>query len=474
MPDVVEPFNELHFRRLIAWILTIVGLPLVAYIGTLGGDQVELSTALLGMLVFVLVIAVVGGWLVGAVAAVGGSLLVNWFFVEPLHTFSISDTEHLIGLVVFVAAAITVGSLVDFATRRAAEAKVARKEAELLARSTGTLAADPDPLASLLEMIHQSFGLDAVRLSSLGDDAAAATVVAGQPSGEPAASIVVRPIGAHGAQRLDLYGHALSDEDERVLRVLVDQVAVAAESRRLADQASAAKMLADIDAVRTALLRAVSHDLRTPLASIKAMVSGLRDPSVEWERDQIETALATVEEETDRLDQLVGNLLDASRLESGALAVDIRATAVNELVAGALDGLGHDADRVTVDVPDTVPAVWCDPVLLERSLANVIMNALRHAPLADVVVSAAVVEDRVHFAVADRGRGIPSADRERVVAPFQRLGDHRASDGTGLGLSIAKGFVEAMDGRFVLDDTPGGGLTVRIELPLADGSGVAR
>jgi two-component system, OmpR family, sensor histidine kinase KdpD len=240
---------------------------------------------------------------------------------------------------------------------------------------------------------------------------------------------------------------------------------LAIENQILESEAAEAAALADVDVVRTALLRAVSHDLRTPLASIKAMISGLRDPTVAWTPGETAEALLTVDEETDRLNVLVSNLLDASRLQIGALAVDIRPAEVDEIVAAAIHSTGAPSSSVLVDVPDDLAAVVCDSTLLERSLANVISNALRFSPPdTPVRIEAAEVAHRVHLRVIDRGIGIKPVDRSRVTLPFQRFDDTPDGNGVGLGLSIAEGFVDAMGGALTLDDTPGGGLTVTIAL----------
>ncbi len=229
-------------------------------------------------------------------------------------------------------------------------------------------------------------------------------------------------------------------------------------------EAAEATQLAEVDAVRTALLRAVSHDLRTPLASIKAMVSGLLDDDVDWTPAQVTEALVTVDEETDRLNRLVGNLLDASRLQIGAVAVEIVDVDVADVVAQALDSLGPVAANVVVDVPPEMPLVRGDSALLERSVANCVSNAIRHGGSSPVRITAGPVGDRVRVCIIDRGPGISMAQRDQVVAPFQRFGDASSGDGVGLGLSIAQGFVVACGGSVVFDDTPGGGLTVTIAL----------
>jgi two-component system sensor histidine kinase KdpD len=220
--------------------------------------------------------------------------------------------------------------------------------------------------------------------------------------------------------------------------------------------------------MRTALLRAVSHDLRTPLASIKASVSSLRQTDVHWSAEDEAELLANIEQNADRLDALVGNLLDMGRLQAGSLEPFLRATAVDEVAPVALRGL-DDADLLLIVVPDDLPLVRADPGLLERVLANLFSNALRHspsgfsAPPKRPMLRAKEEGDRVVLDVVDHGSGVPAGLKERIFEPFARL-DER-SPGVGLGLAVAKGFAEAMGGTIVAVDTPGGGLTVRVTLP---------
>jgi two-component system, OmpR family, sensor histidine kinase KdpD len=457
-------------RRVIAaWLLMAFGLPLLIAATVPFRDHIALSTEFLLALSVVLAIAAIGGRVVAAVAAIVASLLVNWYYVLPYNTLTIAEFENVVSLVVFVGVAVTVGTLVDIASKRALEARRARLEAEALARSTTSLAADPEPLPQLLDQLKTTFNLAGVQILGLESDREVTIASAGDVLGPASASIPLASTlqGAQGPQStLRVFGGTLSIDDHRLLRVLADQLGVALDNRRLMADAAEAAALAEIDTVRTALLRAVSHDLRTPLAAIKAMISGLRDPAVKWSIDQLAEALETVEQETDRLDRLVGNLLDASRLRIGAVAVDIYPTLVTDTVNSALQSLNVQPDEVQMEIAANVPAVMGDPVLLERSIANVISNALRHAPPDQPVrIEAGVVGDSVHLRIIDRGPGIPAADRARVTTPFQRLGDQWTSDGVGLGFSIAQGFVLAMHGTFMLDDTPGGGLTVTIVLP---------
>ncbi len=462
-------------RLAVAWLLTIVGLPLLTMATAPARGSIRLETELLLYLAAVLFIAVLGGRLVAAVAAIEASLLANWFFVEPIHTFTIAEPENIVAIAIFLAAGITVGTLVDVAARRSGESRRARVEAEALARAAATLAADPDPLPGLLEQLRLTFGFRSVGLDEKLADGWHRIADADQ---EPADGAEVSSADGHSvelatgaegvAHRILFVGRHPSGDDQRVLRALLDQLAVALESRRLVAEAGEVEMLTTMDTVRTALLRAVSHDLRTPLSSIKAMVSGLLDESVEWSPVQVTDALKVVDEETDRLNRLVGNLLDASRLQIGTLAMSIADVDIADVIAQALHSVGRDADSVAVDVAADLPAVRADGALLERSLANIVSNALKHGGSEPPRLSVGAVGSSVHLCVIDRGPGIPVGQRSRVTEPFQRLGDeHSAVEGVGLGLSIAQGFVNAMGGEMALDDTPGGGLTVTIVLPIS-------
>ncbi len=254
-------------------------------------------------------------------------------------------------------------------------------------------------------------------------------------------------------------------DDLDTLQAFAAQLRAAVEQGRLRREAAETTRLSEANELRTALLRAVSHDLRTPLASIKAAVTSLLQRDVAWSPEATTDFLATIDEEADRLNRLVGNLLDMSRLEAGALSVRSRPVGLEEVVAAALASLPDRGRGVVVDVPATLPAVLADPALLERALANLVANAAAHTPPGrSVRVEAREVGERIDLLVVDRGPGVAEDDRERVFAPFQRLGDTGRA-GVGLGLAVARGFVEAVGGRLALEETPGGGLTVVLTLP---------
>jgi two-component system sensor histidine kinase KdpD len=287
------------------------------------------------------------------------------------------------------------------------------------------------------------------------------------------APVPTRPEEASFSAALDegsvlaLAGGELVGEDTRLLNSFVAQLRVAQAGRRLQAEAAWAGELAESNRLRTALLAAVSHDLRTPLASIKASASSLLSDEVDWSRDAIRGFARTIEGEADRLNAVVSNLLDMSRLQTGALHLKCRAVGLEEVVSAALGSLSGDMTTLTVDVPDSLPAVEADPALLERAVANVVDNALSWSPSGrQVRVEAGEVGDRVDLRVIDQGPGIPMSERDRVFQPFQRLGDRGrvTPNGVGLGLAVARGFVEAMGGEILVEDTPGGGTTMVLSL----------
>ena len=234
----------------------------------------------------------------------------------------------------------------------------------------------------------------------------------------------------------------------------------------LARQASLAT---EADRGRAALLSAVSHDLRGPLAAAKAAVSGLRSRDARFlTADDRAELLAAAEESLDRLTQLVASLLDVSRLQAGAVGVFLRPADLGGIVADALDGLGPQARTVRADIPPRLPLVMADPAITERVVGNLVGNALRYSPApSPPLVTARTLGDRVELRVVDHGPGIPEAERKRVFLPFHRLADPSDGTGVGLGLVVSRGLAEAMGGTVEPEETPGGGLTMVVSLPAA-------
>lgn len=468
----LAPVGGLGRQRHAAGVAILLG-GLPALTAILVGIREHLSHATPVLLVLTLVVAValVGGLRVAVPSAVLGVLVLNWFFTAPYGTFHVDQPDQFLVLGVYLVVAIAVSTVVDLAARRSAEAARARIEAAALASMAGAAIAEHQTLPDLLERVRQVFGMREVVLLEAGADgwspAAAAMVEEAPVEGEAELRVPAGP-------KLSLVarGPALFAEDQRVLRRFAEAAATALEGRRLAEQAEQAARLEAADRMRTALLAAVGHDLRTPLAGVKAAVSGLRQDDVEYSDDQRDELLRTIEEGADRLQGLVENLLDASRLQVGAVSVLLQPVGLDEVVGRALLALGEpERQRLRVDLPEGLPDACADPGLSERVIANVLDNALRHAPAGTTVTVRGYSQDSsVVCEVIDHGPGVLPQDWERLFAPFQRLGD-RSVGGTGLGLSVAKGFAQAMNARLDPVATPAGGLTMRLTLPLANDVG---
>ena len=460
-----------HRRELLAWVLCLVAVPVLTAVLVHRQEHLNLSTALLLQLALVLLIAAVGGMRPGVVASIAASLLTNFYLTPPTHTFTIRDADNAIAIVVFVAVAVGVSALVDGAARRSREVQRARADATALARSTGSIVADTDPMPDLVDQLRTLFGLESVAVLQLTDDVWTIAAFAGQnPPQSPDDGTAVA-LDDRGTTQLVLRGGRINNEDLAVLRAFADQLSLAMEAKRLRAEAATVESLAETNTLRTALLQAVSHDLRTPLASIKASVTGLMEGGVGFTPEDRSSLLRNIDVSADRLDRVVGNLLDMSRLQAGATNVSLAPTATEEVVAAALSALAAPAERVYVDVSEELPLVLTDAALLERAVANLVSNALAWSPDdREVWIEAATVQDRVDLRIIDRGPGIPAEAREKVFQPFQRLGDRSTDAGAGLGLAIAKGFVEVTGARLEVDDTPGGGCTFTITLPIAPAS----
>jgi two-component system, OmpR family, sensor histidine kinase KdpD len=444
-------------RQLAGAALAVAGLPALTALLVAWRGHLNLSDDLLIYLVAVVAVTVVGGFWPAVFAAVAASLLLNWYFTAPLHTFTIAEPKNLLALVLFVTVAVAVSSVVHLAARREADAARSAKETASLLALAQTVLGGADTPADVLDHLTASHGGYAELLERV---AGRWIRVASSGAADPDANVIrfeVRPDLA-----LEVRGQAAS-ATASLLAGYTAQAVAALDRARLRTQAAQAEALAEGNRMRTALLAAVSHDLRTPLASIKASVSSLRQTDVHWTEEDEADLLANIEQNADRLDALVGNLLDMSRLQTGSLAPFLRAIAVEEVAPVALRGL-DGGDALQIVVPDDLPLVRADPGLLERVLANLFSNALRHSPPGSPPVLLAREDgERVVLEVVDHGAGVPGDLKERIFEPFLRLEERSA--GVGLGLAVAKGFAEAMGGTIAAVDTAGGGLTMRVTLP---------
>jgi two-component system sensor histidine kinase KdpD len=449
-------------RRLLGGVLLVAGLPLLTVALTAGRQHLDLSDDLLFYLVAVVAVAVVGGFWPAVLAAVTASLLLNWYFTRPLHTLTIAEPRNVLALMLFVTVAVTVSSVVHLAARRAIQAARSAQEAASLLALAQTVLGGADTPTAVLDHLTATWGGRA-ELAELSVGEWVRVAVAGTaPDGAPVTTCEMRD-----GLMLAVAGQP-QPLTSRMLNGFAAQAAAALDRDRLRTQAAQSEALAEGNRMRAALLAAVSHDLRTPLASIKASVSTLRQTDVQWTPADEAALLATIEESADRLNALIGNLLDASRLSSGALQPFLRSTAIDEVAPVALRGLDGGAD-VQLMVPDGLPLVWTDPGLLERVLANLFANALAYSPPGRrPSLHACPAGDTVILEVTDHGRGVPDELKAAMFEPFERLDARGTGTGVGLGLAVVKGFLDAMGGSVTAADTPGGGLTMRVILPAAE------
>lgn len=470
-------------RRVAGWVLapTAPALLTALFVGT--GELVGLSTQVLVFLALTVGVALVGGMWPALACAVVSFLCINWFFTAPTGLLTVADPENLLSLLLFVLVAVAVASVVDLSARRSVQASRARAEASTLAGLSRSVLSGEDTADAVVSRLAETFALRRVALEERAGGGGAAAgwstiAEASRPVDEPRRDVAGRARASgrdtHGDddrtlvrvdddRRLVLDGRPLPAGDRQVLDAFGAQAGIVLEYRRLREQAARAAVLAEADATRTALLAAVSHDLRTPLAAIRTAVDGLRLPDVALAPEDEDALVETVATATARLEQLIDNLLDLSRLQTGAVVPVLRAVSLDEVVPFAVEPA---ADRVELAVPDDLPLVRTDPGLLERVVANVVANAVRFSP-GDVRVTASASRDGVELRVVDRGPGLDDAAKERMFEPFQRLGDTSGS-GVGLGLAVAQGFARAVGATILPEDTPGGGLTMVVTVPVAD------
>ena len=465
-------------RKVAGYALAMALAPLLALVLANLRQHLNLTSDMLVFLIGVIAVALVGGPVPAVIAAIVGSLFLNYYFTPPFYTFNINEPNNALALVVFVIVAVVVAMIVNDAARRSKQAARASSESDLLVTTAGSILRGEQPLQAVIDRVREAFGMDAVTLLERH----------GQPEGaEPQASW--QAIATSGSSQLSCpddgdvtvpvtdnlclaaRGRTLNAADRRVLGAFAAYAAAALEQQRLTAEAEAARPIAEADRTRAALLAAVSHDLRTPLASAKAAVTSLRSRDVEWSAEDHDELLATADESLDKLIRLVENLLDMSRLQAGAMSVFPKPADLGEVIARSLDDLGPGGKTIIVEVPADLPEVLVDPGILERVISNLLANALHYCPAGKPpLLTASSLGERVELRVIDRGPGIPREQAGRMFVPFQRLGDTDNTTGIGLGLALSKGLTEAMDGTLEPEETPGGGLTMLLSLPAVPGT----
>ena len=459
----VSPLS--HRRQLAGWAAALL-LPAALTLVLLGLHTGEsLSLEVMSYLALTVLVAMIGGLLPSLLAAMTSFLLLNWFFTPPMGRFTVAEPQNLVALVVFVAVAAGVASVVDRASRRGIEAARARAEAATLAGLAQSVLTGNDTADAIVSRLRETFSLGAVSLLTRTAGGGWEVLASDGPQAPTGPDSADSTVPVDEARVIGLKGRKLRASDMRVVEGFAVQMGLVLEYRRLRERELRARDLERADATSTALLRAVSHDLRTPLATMRTSVDGLLVAGeARLGADDRAELLATLDQSTDHMERLIDNLLDLSRMAGGLLVPSIRATSLDEVLPLAV---AEHPGRVRLELDESMPLVATDPGLLERVVANVVSNAVRHSPADQQVrIDALADPDTVEVRITDRGPGLGAEAQERMFEPFQRLGD-TTPGGLGLGLAVAHGLALAVGGTLATEDTPGGGLTMVLTLPRA-------
>ena len=464
----------LRFRRFertvsvhrVAWgvLFECAAVPLLALFLLQIGASVDAASASRDALLFQLVVilgALIGGMLPSVFGAVLAGFALDFMYISPVGTFHMPRWQDWMTMGLYVVVGTVVAMIVDQAAERTRQARRASAESETLASVADAALRSTDPLRAVVERTREAFGFTCVRIVHHGE-----IVVSDGPmpdSGKP------DTIAIDKDYTLEMYGKVIDAADQRLLRAIITQIQSVLEYRSLERKAKEVEPLAAAEKIRTALLNAVSHDLRRPIASATAAVSCLQrmgDTMSETDRREL---LGVANESLGQLSRLVADLLDVSRLREGALPLSMIATDVGEAIVPSLDELHIGPARIDLDLDPELPLVVADPPLLRRALANVLINAMRYTPDGKRVrISASAFNHHVEIRISDHGPGVPDDRKADIFVPFHRLGDTDNTTGLGLGMALSKGFVESMGGSIEAEDTPGGGLTMVITLLEAD------
>jgi two-component system sensor histidine kinase KdpD len=460
-------FTPLSWRRVVAaLVLGLVAFPIVTALLLIDATSGTLPLAMSAYLLVIIGVASLGGLIPGLVAGATAFLLSNWYFAPPVHTFTIADTRDVLALVSFMVVAVTVSTLVDHAARRSRVALRAERDARSLARVASHITAGERALEEMVDDVVRIFDLEGAAIRRVEDGRSVDVVSVGVVSAKPSV------VALDDDHVLAYSGRGLDPESIELLRGIATQLIVALEREELSQVAAERRALLEVDELRSALLAAVSHDLRTPLASIKAAATALLSSSAAFTPEQSQSLLRSIDAETDRLDGLVEDLLDMSRVNEGTIELAIEESDLVELVDVAAEdacrAAGVERDEVTRK--QTAPiSINTDPTLVSRILYNLILNGLVHGG-GSVRVEIGEVAGSATVRVVDHGPGVSAKDRRELFTAFQRSGDIADGKGVGLGLAIAQGFTEILGGELAIEETPGGGCTAVLELRFDAGS----
>jgi two-component system sensor histidine kinase KdpD len=449
-------------RRVWGWLAGAIGFLVATFIMLGQRGDVALQNVLLVYLSIAAAVAWIGGIWPALTAAVAGFLLGNYLFTPPYRTWTIANPADVFALAAFLFLAGLIGFLVGLAARRSSEAATAKAEAETLGGLIG--AGGEGSVSKLIERLQVALDAKGIALFLPGLDTPMTIASAGEnPPRTPEEADRTKAVGE---AVIGIVGDALDAVDERLLAATATELGTVLDRAALAEHAAEVDALGRANELRIALLRAVSHDLRSPLSAIQASVTSMLQDDVEWPAEEEREFLQTISEETERLNRVVSDLLDAGRLQTGMVQVKKQQAGIEDVISTVATAFRYQRDRLSFDAEVALPDVSTDPALLERIVENLVRNALDHAPPdTPVRVTAGVVGDRVDLRVIDRGPGIDPESRLHIFEPFRTIDDSHMA-GVGLGLAVAKGLADALGHGITVDDTPGGGTTMVLSVEL--------
>ncbi|WP_461639295.1 ATP-binding protein [Leucobacter sp. BZR 635] len=459
-------------RRILGFVVALLGGPALTFLLTRVSTPDSITSDVLSYQLLTVVVALVGGIWPALFAAVFSGLTLDYFFIEPIYTVHIHEPLHLLALALYVTIASLVSFIVDRAARHTRAAKRSAAESEFIQTIAGSVLRGDDATQALADRTREAFQLAGVRVVAAGSgegESAPPRVIAS--SGDPGADTPVTRVPLGEQATLELYGQPLAAAEQRLLSVVVAQLSAALDQQQLEQTARDIEPIAASDRVRGALLSALSHDLRRPLAAATAAVGGLRTAAANLTDTDRSELLDTADESLAALATLLTDLLDVSRIQGGVLSIASVPTDPAEAIAPALDELALGPAEVRLALRHDDARAITDPVLLQRVLVNLLANAQRHSPAATpILITTSVFGGALEIRVIDHGPGVPRDRLDDIFVPFQRLGDTDNETGLGLGLALSRGFVEAMHGTLTPEETPGGGLTMVVSLTEADGA----
>jgi len=449
-------------RQILATIVMSLVLPLLTIVMSQIRSSLSPSTVFLVYLVAILALGTWAGVIVGVLSAIFASGLENYYFVKPLHTLEVARPDDVVAIVAFLLFAVAASVIVNRFAQRTHEADRARSEAQILAGAAASVASSHEDLQPLLESLRTVFAASSVALVVERDGQWVSDLVSGE-------AIDVFETGSFfeidDEHRLYVIGTTLSDQDNQLVSAFARRVAAGLRSQIIARDATQLQEIAEAESLRLALFRTASKELLGPLEKVRANISLLAGSHERRSLDERNALLAGIDSQVRQVTRLVVNLIDAGRLEAGEVSVHPESVLLNAALTNVVNNIDTRGRMVECDVPSDLPALRTDSILLQRVIGNIVSNACRFGP-ADkpVTIKVGVVGDYVQLLVVDRGPGMPVAQRDAVLAPFDRL--RGAQLNAGLNLTVASGFIQLLGGRLLFEDTPGGGLTVAVDLPM--------